>query len=267
LYCQGEAHRLRGEFDAAEEAYRQASLHGYEPQPGLALMRLTQGKTDAAAAAIRRFAGETTAPLRRAGILPAYVEIMLASGSLDLARAACRELDDIAQQFDCEALNAMAAHARAATTLAEGRAGDALIHLRRALAIWTDLDAPYELARVRSMVGLACRAMDDRDTAALEMEAARRTFTELGAVSDEARVASLVEVIASGNDAADTHGLTARELEVLRLLAAGKSNREIGEALFISEHTVARHVQNIFAKLDVSSRAAATAFAFSHQLV
>jgi DNA-binding NarL/FixJ family response regulator len=164
-------------------------------------------------------------------------------------------------------LNAMAAHTRAATTLAEGRPSDALIHLRRALAIWAELDAPYELARVRSMVGLACRALDDRDTATLEMEAARRTFAELGAVSDEARVASVVEVIASRSDAADTHGLTARELEVLRLLAAGKSNREIGEALFISEHTVARHVQNIFAKLDVSSRAAATAFAFSHQLV
>ena len=186
FYCQGEAHRLRGEFEAAEEAYRQASLHGREPQPGLALMRLAQGKAESAAAAIRRFVGETTVPLRRAGILPAYVEIMLAAGSLDLARAACRELDEIAKRLDCEALDAMAAHARGAMALAEGRASDALIELRRALAIWKELDAPYEVARVRSLIGLACRALGDHDTAALELEAARGAFEELGAAPDQA---------------------------------------------------------------------------------
>ena len=267
FYCQGEAHRLRGEFDAAEEAYRHASQHGRDPQPGLALMRLAQGKAESAAAAIRRIVGETTIPLRRAGLLPAYVEIMLATGSLDLASAASRELDETARQLECDALQPMAAHCRGATALAEGRLSDALIELRRAAALWKELDAPYEVARVRVMVGLACRALKDRDTADLELEAARNAFQELGAAPDLARVASLTEPPNAESLSADAHGLTGRELQVLRLVAAGKSNREIADELFISEHTVARHVQNIFAKLAVSSRTAATAFAFSHQLV
>ena len=267
FYCQGEAHRLRGDFDAAEEAYRQASLHGCEPQPGLALMRLAQGKPEAAAAALRRFMGETTLPLRRAGVLPAYVEIMLATGSLDLARAASRELDEIADQIGCEALDATAAHSRAVIALSENRPGDALPALRRALTIWSELDAPYEVARVRLAIGLACRQLEDRETELLELEAAQRTFKDLGAATDEAQAASLVRRAGGRTAVAETHGLTEREHQVLRLIATGKSNREIADALFISEHTVARHVQNIFAKLSVSSRAAATAFAFSHQLV
>jgi DNA-binding NarL/FixJ family response regulator len=265
FYCQGEVHRLRGDFDAAEEAYRQASMKGCEPQPGLALMRLAQGKADAAAAAMRRFVGETT-PRRRAGALPAYVEIMIAVGSLDLARAACRELDETATDLDCETVLAMAASARGAILLAEGHPGDALVALRRALEIWRELDAPYEIARVRSSIGLACRAMEDHDSAALEFDAARRAFETLGAGPDRARVASLAAGDTTGGPA-NSYGLTGRELEVLRLIAGGRSNREIATELFISEHTVARHVQNIFAKLDVSSRAAATAFAFSHKLV
>ena len=266
FYCVGEVHRLRGEFSAAEDAYRQASLHGREPQPGLALMRLAQGRADSAAAALRRCVAETTVPLRRAGILPAFVETMLAIGSPDLARAACRELDETAAQLECEALNAIAAHSRGATLLAEGLPHEALIELRRALSIWTELEAPYEIARVRSAIGLACRTLGDHDTASLELDAAQSAFTNLGAVTDVARIASLVERHGV-RSRATTHGLTGRELEVLRHVAGGKSNREIAEALFISEHTVARHVQNIFAKLGVSSRSAATAFAFSHQLV
>ncbi len=118
-YCQGEAHRLRGNFDEAEDAYQQASQHGREPQPGLSLMRLSQGKVDAAAAAIRRVIGETTVPAVRAGRLPAYVEIMIASGSLELARAGCRELDELSAQLRSEALEAMAAGSRGAVALAE----------------------------------------------------------------------------------------------------------------------------------------------------
>ena len=267
FYCQGEVHRLRGAFEAAEEAYRQASLHGCEPQPGFALMRLAQGNAESAAAAIRRFAGETTVPLRRAGILPAYVEIMLAVGSHDLARAACRELDETATRLDCEVLDAMAAHSQGLMKLAEGRASEALIELRRASAIWRELDAPYEVARIRSVIGLACRAVRDHDTALLELEAAQAAFNELGAAPDHARVASLGATIGAQAGAANAYGLTGRELEVLRLVAAGKSNRELAGELFISEHTVGRHLQNIFAKLEVSSRAAATAFAFSHKLI
>jgi len=148
--------------------------------------------------------------------------------------------------------------------LADGRASDALIDLRRALAIWRELDAPYEVARVRSDIGLACRAVADHDTATLELEASRYAFDSLGAIPDHARV---VLLIGATTNAVNTHGLSGRELEVLRLIAAGKSNREIAAELFISAHTVARHVQNIFAKLAVSSRAAATAFAFLHELV
>jgi DNA-binding CsgD family transcriptional regulator len=263
FYCLGEAHRLRGDYDAAEEAYRLASQRGREPQPGLALMRLAQGKSDSATAAIRRIVGESTVPLARAGLLPAYVEIMLASGSLDLARAGCRELDEISQRFGGEVLQAMSAHSMGALALAEGRASDALTELRRALGIWTELAALYEVARIRVRVGLACRVLEDEDTAALELQAARNTFAELGAAPDCAWVDSLAREISPDQ----AHGLTAREMQVLRRVASGKTNREIALELFISEHTVARHVQNIFLKLDVSSRSAATAFAFSHDLV
>jgi tetratricopeptide (TPR) repeat protein len=167
FYCQGETHRLRGDFAAAEEAYRQASQHRREPQPGLALMRLAQNKGDAAAAAIRRVVGETTAPLARAAILPAYVEIMLALGSGQLARAACSELDEIAEQLGCGVVHAAAAHSQGAVALAEGRASDALLHLRRALSIWSELSAPYEVACIRLRVGLACRALEDEASAIL----------------------------------------------------------------------------------------------------
>jgi DNA-binding CsgD family transcriptional regulator len=263
FYCQGEAHRMRGDYDAAEQAYRLASQRGREPQPGLALMRLAQGKSDSAVAAIRRVVGESTVPLARAGLLPAYVEIMLAIGSLDLARAACRELDEISQRFGGEVLQAMSAHSMGTLALADGRPSDALTELRRALGIWAELGALYEVARIRVRVGLACRALEDEDAAALELLAARNTFAALGAAPDCAWVDSLARE-ASPDQA---HGLTARELQVLRRVAGGKTNRDIALELFISEHTVARHVQNIFLKLDVSSRSAATAFAFSHDLV
>ena len=262
-YCQGEAHRLRGEFAAAEAAYRAASRCGHEPQPGLALLRLAQGNTAAAAAAIRRVVGETTEPLGRVGLLPAYVEIMLAAGTPDRARAACRELDQLAAHQGNEVLAALAAEARGAVALPEGRAAEALPALRRALAVWQALAAPYAAARVRVLLGRACRALGDDDTAALELDAARARFAQLGAAPDRARV----DALRAGTTAAGAHRLTARELAVLRLVAAGKSNREIAAALVISEHTVARHVQNIFAKLAVSSRTAAAAFAFAHGLL
>ena len=263
FYRQAELHRLRGEFDAAEEAYRDASRNGWEPQPGLAQLRLAQGRRDAAVAAIRRVTAETTDALRRAGALPAHVEIMLAAGEVEDARAACLELEKIAAGYESALLDGLVSHARGSVELAEGDAAGALIALRRAVERWQELEAPYEHARTRVLIGLACRALGDDDAAELELEAARAAFEELGAAPDVARVDS---VLAAG-ELADTHGLTARELEVLRLVASGKSNREIANALVISEHTVARHVQNIFAKLDVSSRAAAGAFAFEHDLV
>ena len=261
-YLEGEIQRLRGAHDAAETAYRKAGQWGREPQPGLALLRLSQGKTDAAAAAIRRALDESAEPPLRARLLPACVEILLAAGEVPDAHAACEELERIAEAHESEMLGAMAASARGAVSLAEGEPRAALPALRRAAQRWQALQAPYEAARARALVGQACRALGDHDAAAFELEAARGVFAGLGAAPDLARVESLID----GAGAGDAHGLTARELEVLRLVAAGRSNREIAAELVLSEHTVARHLQNIFAKLRVSSRTAAGAFAFEHGL-
>jgi len=263
FYLQGEVHRLQGQLSAAEEAYRDASRFGWEPQPGLALLRLAQGNDDAAAAMIRRVVGETTRPLKRARLLPAYVEIMLAVGDIQVARSACRELEEISARYESSMLGAMVAHAEGAIDLTEGDARVALLTLRRAWQMWQELEIPYEVARVRTLLGLACRALGDDDTATLELEAARDIFAQLGAAPDLARVDSLIRRAPS----VDEHGLTTRELQVLSLVAAGETNRAIASELVLSERTVDRHVSNIFTKLDVSSRAAATAYAYKHQLV
>jgi DNA-binding CsgD family transcriptional regulator len=262
-YRQGEIHRLRGDLASAEAAYREASRCGWEPQPGLALLRLAQGQTASAAAAIRRMVGETTERLRRAALLPAHVGIMLAVGDAEEARSVCRELEEIADDCQSEMLGALLAHARGAVALADGDAWAALVALRRACQVWQELGAPYECARARVLVGLACRALGDEDTAALELEAARAVFEQVGAAPDLARVHSLVPLAPVGQ----THGLSPRELQVLRLVAAGETNKAIATALVVSERTVDRHVSNIFAKLRVASRAAATAYAYEHQLV
>jgi DNA-binding CsgD family transcriptional regulator len=258
LYQQGELHRLQGDYDSAEVAYREASRFGREPQPGLALLRLAQGDVEAAQAALRRVLGETTEPLLRAVFLPAHAEIMLAADELDEARHASEELEEIAVSTGRPMLDAMAAYTRGAVDVAAGDAQAALAPLRRAAQRWQELDAPYEVARARALVGQACRELGDSDSATLELDAARATFEQLGAARDLARL--------TPTDGAP-HGLSARELEVLRLVATGKSNREIAAELVVSEHTVARHVQNIFAKLGVSSRTAAASFAYEHRLV
>jgi DNA-binding CsgD family transcriptional regulator len=262
-YQQGELLRLRGDFAAAEEAYREASRLGREPQPGLALLRLAQGNVGSATAAIRRAVGEAEPPLKRGELLPAFVEITLAEGDLDAASAALDELEGIARGHHSLAVRAAAAQAEGAVRLAEGDADAALAATRRAWQRWEELDAPYEAARARVLVGLACRELGDEDTAELELEAAREAFAMLGAAPDLAALGSLAGAPGAGEAA----GLTARELEVLRLVAAGRTNREIAAALTISEHTAARHLQNIFTKLHVSSRTAASAFAFEHHLV
>jgi DNA-binding CsgD family transcriptional regulator len=262
-YQRGEVHRLRAELGLAEDAYREASGHGWEPQPGLALLRLAQGSVQAAEAAIRRVEGEASGPVKRASVLPAFIEIMLAVDDLRAARAACEELASLAEGHEDGVLEATAAQSRGAVELAAGEPRAALGLLRRAAEVWREFDAPYEIACVRELLGRACRELGDEDGARLELEAARDAFAGLGAATDLARVGLLVELATT----LDRHGLTDRELEVLRLVAAGNSNREIAAALLISEHTAARHVQNIFAKLGVSSRTAAGAFAFEHHLV
>jgi ATP/maltotriose-dependent transcriptional regulator MalT len=260
-YLRAEVRRLRGELQAAEEGYREASVLGLEPQPGLALLRLAQGTIDAAAAGIRRSLSETSERLPRAGLLPAAIEIMIAGGALDEAHSACRELEEICSKCESDLLRAQLAEARGAVLLAEGDAAAALPELRHACQAWRELEAPYEAARARVLTGRACRALGDDEAFVLELEAARAVFVQLGAATDLALLDALV-----GRDA-PPHGLSVRELEVLRLLAGGMSNREIAAELVISEHTVARHVQNIFRKLGVGSRTAAGAFAFEHGLI
>jgi len=263
LYQQAEAHRLRGERSAAEEAFRAARRAGREPQPGLALLRLAQGDAEAAAAGIRRSLAGTTEALKRARLLPAYIEIMLASGEPEEARNAFAELEAIAEQCAPGGLDARVAEARGAIALAEGRAEEALAPLRRAWRGWLALDAPYDAARLRVLLGLACRALGDEEGAALELDAARAELDRLGADPRAAGLDRSRPEKASHGE----HGLTPRERGVLALVATGRTNRAIARDLFISEKTVARHVANIFLKLGVSTRAAATAFAYRHDLV
>ena len=263
FYRQGEVHRLRGERKAAEESYREAHRRGFEPQPGLALLRLAEGKHDAASSALRRVLDESSQARARAALLPAYVEIMLAAGEIGEARDGCRELERISREHRSDMLRAMSAQARGALALAEGDHQTALAALRQAWHAWQELEAPYEAACVRVLVALGCLAAGDEDTAAWELDAARDAFDRLGAVPDVARVDSLT---ATPRTAA-VHGLTQRELQVLRLVAGGATNKAIGVELVLSERTIDRHVTNIFAKLRVSSRAAATAWAYEHDLV
>lgn len=262
FYRQAELHRLEGEFGAAEHAYREASRLGRKPQPGLAQLRLAQGRIDAAAAAIRSAVEETLERAARSRLLPAYVDIMLAASEIVAARAAADELLQLARELDAALMHAIAAQAHGAVLLAQGDARSALTALRQAWAVWLELEAPYEAARVRVLTGSACQQLGDQDSAALEFDAARWVFQRLGATPDAARVDKLSGTTASGAAA----GLTARETQVLRLLAAGKTNRAIATELFISEKTVARHVSNIFTKLRLSTRAAAAAYAYQHDL-
>jgi DNA-binding CsgD family transcriptional regulator len=261
LYQQAEIYRLRGEYANADYAYRDASRLGYEPQPGLALLRLAQGRTDAAAAAIRRLLIGTTDRLKRARLLPAYVEIMLAVDDLENARIACHELQEFAEAFDTDVLRALAAQGHGAVALCGGDAGAAIGPLRRAFELWQRLEAPYDAARVRVLLGRACQFLGDDETASLEFDAARSVFAQLQAQPD-------LERLDATRAATPPPGpLTARELHVLRLLAAGQTNKAIAAELCLSERTIDRHVSNILNKLDVPSRAAATAYAYDHKLI
>ena len=269
LYQQAELYRLRGEFEQADVNYRQATEWGRPPEPGLAQLRLAQGDRDGALAIIRRALDEVHDPATRTRLLGPAVEIWLANGEVRAARAAADELAATAQASRAPLVRAMAARAVGAVSLAEGDGRAALASLRQAWARWQELEAPFEAARVRVLIGRACRALGDEATAQIEFEAARRAFDQLGAGPDLARVEAELQApfaAPAGPEPGNAAGLTAREIEVLRVVAAGKTNRAIAEALGISEKTVARHVSNIFLKLDVSSRAAATAYAYEHGL-
>ena len=263
LYLRGELHRLRGEFKDSAEAFRQANELGREPQPGLALLRLAEGRVDASMAAIRRVLQEAEDPISRSRVLGPYVEIALAAGEVQAAKEAAEELSAIAGDLGSTLLHAVAEYATGTVVLAETEAQDALAVLRRAWKRWRDLEAPYEAARVRIAIALACRALGDDDGAEMELDAARSVFEGLAASPDLGRVVELSQVAAL-RAAGD---LTQREVEVLSLIATGKTNRAIATELVISEKTVASHVSHIFTKLGLTSRAAATAYAYEHDLV
>lgn len=256
----GDVLRIRGDFEAAEEAFDAAVHYGHEAQPALALLWLARGRQSAALGAIRRLLAEPRNPVHRAQLLPAGVQILLAGGETDQAAALADELANLAESFACTAQRATAGQAVASVALARGDAAGAVAQLRVASRLWTELGARYEIARCRMLLGRAYQLLGDLDSAQTELTAARRTFAELGAVPAEREVSQLLQPAAPG-------GLTAREVEVLRLVARGRSNNEIAAELVVSEKTVARHLSNIFGKLDVSSRTAAAAFAFEHDLV
>jgi DNA-binding CsgD family transcriptional regulator len=268
FYELGELHRLLGD-PQAEHDYRRARDRGAEVQPGLALLRLSQGETASAMAGIRRALVETTDPLARLGLLPAYVQIVLGAGDLEAARSAAEEIASFVTTYDTPAVNAESAHARGAVALAAGDADAALTLLRTAARTWRELEAPYAVASVTVQVAQACRVLGDEEAAEAELESARETFARLGALPDVRRVEALQRTPRriSTQAGATAHALTDRELEVLSMVADGASNHEIARQLFLSDRTVDRHVSNIFEKLGVRSRTAAAAVAIRNRLV
>ncbi|MEP7194412.1 MAG: LuxR C-terminal-related transcriptional regulator [Actinomycetota bacterium] len=256
----GELLRIRGEYDAAEDAFEQAVGLGHDPQPAHALLSLARGRTDAARAAVRRVLGEPRDPIHRSQLLPGAIDVLLAGNDLAGARPLVAELEAVGDAFDSSSLKAMAGYAVGALALAEDRPEDALKALRAALQRWRELGWPYENARTQALVGRSLRELGDEESAAVELGAAVRALAALGATPAAQAVDRL---LAPGPLPG---GLTAREAEVLRLVAAGRSNPEIAAALFLSKKTVARHLSNIFTKLEVPSRTAAAAYAFDHGL-
>ena len=260
-YQVGEIRRGRGDLAGAEDSYRRSHELGRDPQPGLAMLRLAQGRIAAASASIR--AALATQPddrLARARLRAAQAEIALAAGELDLAWEASTEVGQIAAAYASPGHAATARHLIGATLLAHGQPAEALVELGAAGQAWHDLDAPCHAARVRLLSAEAYRALGDEDRAGLELDAAAAVFDRLGAVADAKRVAEL------RGRAVLPDGLTPREAEVLALIAAGLTNREVAAELVVNEKTVARHLANVFTKLDLSTRTAAAAYAFEHGL-
>jgi ATP/maltotriose-dependent transcriptional regulator MalT len=263
LNQQAEVHRLRGAFDAAEEAYRRANEKAFVLQPGWALLTLARGETEAAVAMIERSYVATSKEVTRCRVLPAYVEIMLAAGNIEAAEAGHEELSQIAESLDSPLLRGIALRSKGAVLLAQGQAANALATFGDVWEHWSALEVPYESARLRLLIAEACRQMGDEHTASSEFDTARRALERLGATHD----LKMLEALSDSTSAEAPGGLSPREVEILSLVAKGKSNRDIASELVISERTVARHMSNIFSKLDVTSRTAASAFAFENNLV
>jgi DNA-binding CsgD family transcriptional regulator len=254
-YRRGEILRLRGEFDKSDAEYRLAGEIGIDPQPGLALLRLAQGRREEAIAGIRRALETADDMPRKAALLPAGIEIFIARGALDEAERLCNEMADIAERFGTEILARVADQGHASLAMARGQFGDAVPALTRARRYWLEFGAPYLVARLRVDIARACAELGDVGSADREFDAAEKIFEDLGAAPDLARILDL----RAGPKAAGADNLTARERQVLTLVADGGTNREIARELRLSPKTVNRHVENIFDKLGVSSRAAAVA--------
>lgn len=258
-YQQGEALRLLGRTEEAERSYRTAQQGGHDPMPGLAWLHLGQHRGAAALASIHRALAVTNDPLRRAHLLPATVDVLLAMDEQTRAAAAAAELTELAARWPAPGLTAAALHASGAVALAAGAAPPAAAALREAWSCWISQKAPYEAARARLLLGAACAALGDEDEAVAHREAAEGVLAALRRAAAEAE---------AGDDqrGAPLGGLSPRETQVLRLIATGGTNRAIAESLVLSERTVDRHVSNILAKLGVATRTGATAFAFEHGL-
>jgi DNA-binding CsgD family transcriptional regulator len=255
-YQIGEIRRLRGDAAGAEDSFGRAHALGRDPQPGLALLRLAQGRTDAALASLPAALSERVGDrLGRARLCAALVEAAVA----ETAVAAGAELRATAEEYGSSGLSAMALQARGRIRLADSRPAEALPPLRAACQQWNDLDAPYEAARTRVLLAQAYRGVGDDEAVGLELATA--TFERLGASVD------LRHAVGLRGPRPLPGGLTAREVEVLRLVAAGSTNRQIAAELVISDKTVGRRLSNIFAKLGVTTRSAATAYAYVHRLV
>jgi DNA-binding CsgD family transcriptional regulator/tetratricopeptide (TPR) repeat protein len=260
-YQLAEIHRLLGHHHEAEAGYRQAAELGGQTQPGLSLLRLAQGEVDKAALGIRRALAETQGQVERLDLLTAAVTIMLGAGDIDAARQATAELAGIAAVYTAPGVQAELDAACGALALSQGDPAASLPLLRSAARCWREVDAPYAVATVTVLIGLACRAVGDDDAAEVELTSARSTFARLGAQPDVHRVEELLHPTQAVGP------LSAREIEVLKLVAAGKTNHAIAAELFVSERTVHRHVSNIFDKLGVHSRTAAASYAIQHHLV
>jgi len=257
-YQHAELARLRGAFHSAEESYRRAGESGWEPQPGLALLHLAVGRVQAAQDEIRRSVAGSD-PFTRRYLLPAVVEIELAAGDVEAARRAVDELH-ATSPTRTPMLAATITSAEARVLLADGDASAALGAAREAVGAWHGLGATYEAARSRVAAGRALLELGDRDAALTEFTRARDIFAGLGAEPALTELDGLMGDRRAG-------GLTPREMEVLRLVSTGLTNRAIGVRLSLSEKTVARHLSNIFGKLGLSTRAAATAYAYENGLV
>ena len=262
-YQEGELGRLRGDLDGAADAYREASRVGHSPMPGLALLELARGNTDAASASIERALAEAGQPFERPRLLDAAVHIHVTADALERARSAAHELEAIADDSQSDVIRAMAEHAQGSILLAESHTADALARLRSASTTWRRLGMPYEAARSAELIGRGCLALGDGAAAQLELDSARETYDSLGAAPDAERIRGLVGTTPEPSDAV----LSAREREVLAGVAKGGTNREVADELSISPHTVGRHLENIFTKLGVSTRAAAIAHAYEHDLL